>query len=218
MRTWTRSDSPRQLHDCVHRSVFRKSFLTRVISGILMKRFWSIPPPYLLPVVSVMNSIARLALATAATGPEPSIASLGWLAGLTERRWRVQHFRARACPTVTEVVGQVTGLPGRHLDSWLMPEEVCRRLFTEGARSADFALVEGTLDTRAWVQECSSERSSRRSSAGCLDARPACGGGLAVSVMGWVSPAACPMRPSRSSSTVSRTPPISIGCVRWCPP
>ena len=48
------------------------------------------------------------------------------LAGLTERRWRVQHFRTRACPTATEAVGQVTGLPGRHLDAWLMPPPVCR--------------------------------------------------------------------------------------------
>jgi cobyrinic acid a,c-diamide synthase len=93
-----------------------------------------------------MSLLPRLALATPASGPEPSIASLGWLAGLTERRWRVQHFRSRACPTVTEVVGQVTGLAGRHLDSWLMPENVCRQLFLQGVRGADIALVEGTLD------------------------------------------------------------------------
>src|SRR3954452_10011166 len=93
-----------------------------------------------------MNHLPRLALATPATGPEPSIASLGWLAGLTERRCKVQHFRSRACPTVTEVVGQVTGLAGRHLDAWLMPENVCRQLFVQGARGADLALVEGTLD------------------------------------------------------------------------
>jgi cobyrinic acid a,c-diamide synthase len=99
-----------------------------------------------------MNHLPRLALATPATGPEPSIASLGWLAGLTERRWRVQHFRSRACPTATEVVGQVTGLAGRHLDAWLMPEDVCRQLFVQGAQSADFALVEGTLDKPRGLQ------------------------------------------------------------------
>jgi cobyrinic acid a,c-diamide synthase len=92
-----------------------------------------------------MNPLPRLALATSAMGPEPSIASLGWLAGLTERRWRVQHFRSWACPTVTEVVGQVTGLAGRHLDAWLMPENICRHLFMQGAQGADLALVEGTL-------------------------------------------------------------------------
>jgi cobyrinic acid a,c-diamide synthase len=65
---------------------------------------------------------------------------------MTARRDRVQHFRSRACPFVTEAVGQVTGLPGRHLDAWLMPDDVCRRLFERGARRADLCVVEGTLD------------------------------------------------------------------------
>ena len=74
------------------------------------------------------------------------MACLSMLAGLTQRRWRVQHFRTRACPTATEAVGQVTGLPGRHLDAWLMPPDVCRELFTRASRSAELSLVEGTLD------------------------------------------------------------------------
>jgi cobyrinic acid a,c-diamide synthase len=93
-----------------------------------------------------MTSIPRLALATPATGTEPSPAALAWLAGLTGRQRRVQHFRSRACPTGNGLVGQVAGLPGRHLDSWLMPGPVLRRIFARGARQADLALVEGTLD------------------------------------------------------------------------
>jgi len=79
---------------------------------------------------------------------EPSTAALAWLAGLTEHRWRVQHFRSRACPTGTQAVGQVTGLPDRHLDAWLMPEAVLRRLLVRGAGQAELALVEGTLDDK----------------------------------------------------------------------
>ena len=93
-----------------------------------------------------MTVIPRLALAVPITGPEPSPASLGLLAGLTEIGWRIQHFRARACPTGTEVVGQVTGWPGRHLDAWLMPSDVCRTVFARGAAGADLAVVEGTLE------------------------------------------------------------------------
>jgi cobyrinic acid a,c-diamide synthase len=93
-----------------------------------------------------MIDYPRLGLATPAVGPEPSLASVAMLAGLTQRRWRVQHFRTRACPTATEAVGQVTGLPERHLDSWLMPDAVCRGLFARGAQSAELAVVEGTLD------------------------------------------------------------------------
>jgi cobyrinic acid a,c-diamide synthase len=43
-------------------------------------------------------------------------------------------------------VGQVTGLPGRHLDAWLMPPDVCRALFARAASAAELSIVEGTLD------------------------------------------------------------------------
>ena len=68
-----------------------------------------------------MTGSRALGLATSATGPEPSVACLAMLAGLTRWGWRVQHFRTRACLTAKEAVGQVTGMPGRHLDAWLMP-------------------------------------------------------------------------------------------------
>ena len=75
------------------------------------------------------------------------MACLAMLAGLTQRSWRVQHFRTRACLTSKEAVGQVTGLPGRHLDPWLMPDAVCRRLFARAAATAELSVVEGTLGT-----------------------------------------------------------------------
>ncbi|WP_250847231.1 cobyrinic acid a,c-diamide synthase [Aquisphaera insulae] len=78
--------------------------------------------------------------------------SLALMAGLAGSHRRVQHFRTRACPTATELVGQVTGLPGRHLDSWLMPESVCRSLFARGASGAHLAVVEGTLEPIATPQ------------------------------------------------------------------
>ena len=93
-----------------------------------------------------MIELPRLGLAVAGTGPEPSMAGLALLAGLNSRRLRVQHFRSKACPTSTGVVRQLTGLPGRHLDAWLMPPEVCRAIFIRGAEHADLAIVEGTYD------------------------------------------------------------------------
>lgn len=76
------------------------------------------------------------------------------LAGLTAKRWRVQHFRSRACPTANAAVVEASGLPGRHLDAWLMPPEVCRSLFTLGAFGASLALVEGTLETPLALRSC----------------------------------------------------------------
>lgn len=94
-----------------------------------------------------MGDYPRLGLAVPASGPEPSMAGLALLAGLNSRRVLVQHFRARACLTSTEVVRQFTGMPGRHLDAWLMPPEVCRAVFIRGCRNAELAVVEGTLDS-----------------------------------------------------------------------
>lgn len=93
-----------------------------------------------------MIRLSRLALATTADGPEPSAASLALMAGLGERRWRVQHFRSRSCPYGTQAVEQITGRPGRHIDAWLMPPELCRAVFVRGSYRTDLALVEGTLD------------------------------------------------------------------------
>lgn len=96
-----------------------------------------------------MMVLPRLALATPGTGIEPGPASLGLLAGLRTLRWRVQHFRSRACPTGSAAVLQATGRPGRHLDAWLMPDPLCRCVFARGAAQADLAVVEGTLDRPA---------------------------------------------------------------------
>ena len=101
-----------------------------------------------------MMDLHRLALAVPCVGPDPSPASLALMAGLTSLRWRVQHFRARACPLRTEPVAQATGLPGRHLDAWLMPPGVCRRLFARGARGSDLAIVEGTLEEPTATLSC----------------------------------------------------------------
>jgi cobyrinic acid a,c-diamide synthase len=103
----------------------------------------------------VNDRLPRLGLATCAMGPDPSVACLAMLAGLTNWGWRVQHFRTRACPTPKEGVGEVTGLPGRHLDAWLMPPDVCRGLFVRSAASAELSVVEGTLGEPIIRSSCS---------------------------------------------------------------
>ena len=104
----------------------------------------------------MMTAVPRIALSTSATGPEPSTAGLAVLAGLTASRWRVQHFRSSACPTTTEVVAAATGLPERHLDTWLMPPSVCQSLFVAGARAASLGVVEGALDAVRPASPCPS--------------------------------------------------------------
>ena len=100
-----------------------------------------------------MIQVPRLALATPATGPDPSPAGLALLGALSATGWKVQHFRSWACPLSTRPIGPITGLPERHLDSWLMPPHVCRSVFLRAARPADLAVVEGTLEAAPAVIE-----------------------------------------------------------------
>ena len=93
-----------------------------------------------------MIRVPRLALATCASGPEPAPAVLALLSALNSRQLRVQHFCSRARPTSDGLVARASGLPDRHLDSWLMSPEILRELFLRGAGSADLSVIEGTLD------------------------------------------------------------------------
>jgi len=99
-------------------------------------------------LVVKMARLPRFALATQSDAVEPSLASLAILAGLRQKELRVQHFRCLARPFGTACVRQASGLPGRHLDSWLMSPETLRCVFSRGARMADLALVEGTFAPR----------------------------------------------------------------------
>lgn len=96
------------------------------------------------PGVAMYGS-AGLGLATNAACGEPGVASLALMAGLCRAGLRVQHFRARACPTGLDRAAALTGLPDRHLDPWLMPAQVCRAVYQRGTRQCDLAVVEGQI-------------------------------------------------------------------------
>lgn len=92
-----------------------------------------------------MPNTPRLALATPPHASVPAAATLACLAALATKGLRAQYFRSRARPFGTPAITQATGLPGRHLDSWLMAPDVCRDVFLRGARRSDLTIVEGTL-------------------------------------------------------------------------
>ena len=166
----------------------------------------------------VDDRLPRVGLATSATGPEPSVACLAMLAGLTHRSWRVQHFRTRACLTAKEAVGQVTGLPGRHLDPWLMPAAVCRGLFARAGATAELSVVEGTLGDADRRLVGPMVRASGRPAADRRGARPADprGGLLPRGRLRYVPPADDPRRGRRASCwTRSPTPRSCRGSAGW---
>src|SRR3990172_972827 len=78
----------------------------------------------------------------------PSAMCLALLLALREEGYQVQHFHWRSCFPRQDMALPVTGLASRHLDSWLMPQEVCVELFARNAGAADISVIEGELEAR----------------------------------------------------------------------
>jgi cobyrinic acid a,c-diamide synthase len=94
-----------------------------------------------------MSRLARLAIGTVQPGVDAALLVWAVLAALESRSLRVQHFASQACFAPHDGARAITGQTTRHLDTWLLEPEGCRRAFERGTVNADFALVEGRFDT-----------------------------------------------------------------------
>lgn len=90
-----------------------------------------------------MKRLARLALGAAHKECSGHLTCWALLDALRRRGMKVQHFFARACFAPVNGALAATGLSSRHLDSWLMPSEICRELFQHSSADSDCAVVEG---------------------------------------------------------------------------
>ncbi len=90
-----------------------------------------------------MSRLPRIAVGT--VQPEADGTAMMWALMDAMQRWglRVQNFLSCAYFPVRDGATAITGLAPRHLDSWLMSEDLCRDLFVLGCRSSDLAIVEG---------------------------------------------------------------------------
>jgi cobyrinic acid a,c-diamide synthase len=93
-----------------------------------------------------MVDLPRLVLAGVAE-QEPTATALALMAALRARGAHVQHFRAVAAFTPVDHVTGLTGIAGRHLDSWIMSPPLCQELFVRSARAADLSVIEGAMRT-----------------------------------------------------------------------
>lgn len=62
---------------------------------------------------------------------------------------RVQSFLSHAYFAPRDGATAITGLPPRHVDSWLMSESRCREVFARGCRLSELAIVEGSFADQA---------------------------------------------------------------------
>ena len=90
-----------------------------------------------------MSGLPRIAVGT--IQPEADGTAMLWalMDALEHVGLRVQNFLPHAYFASRDGATVITGLAPRHLDSWLMPRDLCRQAFVRGARSSDLAVVEG---------------------------------------------------------------------------
>jgi cobyrinic acid a,c-diamide synthase len=106
-----------------------------------------------------MSTLPRLALGTIAaaageSGRTPNqddsagrAAIWAVLSALEGAGVKTQSFTSRACFSSVCGAAAITGRSCRHLDSWLMPRDVCQRMFRRGMRGADLGLLEGAFSS-----------------------------------------------------------------------
>lgn len=93
-----------------------------------------------------MNALPRIAVGTIGSTAERHVILCALLNVLERSGVRVQLFSSQSRFEPFAPVHAATGQGRRHLDSWLMPPEVCAELFYHAARCADLGLVEGEYD------------------------------------------------------------------------
>ncbi len=93
-----------------------------------------------------MSNLARIALGTVQEHVDHTAILWALLDVLELSGHRVQTFLARSQFVPRDGSVAITGQSTRHLDSWLMPRNVCQEIFQWGTRSCDLTIVEGQFD------------------------------------------------------------------------
>jgi cobyrinic acid a,c-diamide synthase len=93
-----------------------------------------------------MPCLPRLAAGTIQPGAEAEVVLWSLIEAFRQSRVHVQSFLSRASLADGRQLAAASGIPLRHLDSWLMSPETCREVFVRGAQGCDLALVHGKYD------------------------------------------------------------------------
>lgn len=94
-----------------------------------------------------MSLLNRLAIGAVAEDIRHELILWGLIDYLSKADTHVQVFRSRACFSELDASISITGESPRHLDSWLMPADMCREVFAHGMKSRDIGIVEGRYDS-----------------------------------------------------------------------
>jgi cobyrinic acid a,c-diamide synthase len=103
-----------------------------------------------------MSSSARIALGTVQPEARPQPVAWALLEVLSRQGLQIQHFLSQACFLPGNVATTITGLCSRHLDSWVMSQEICREIYLRGTSSVDMGVVEGRYFPQSETVPCGS--------------------------------------------------------------
>ena len=92
-----------------------------------------------------LQKIPRLLLAAPESGSGKTVLTCGILALLQRRGISCVSYKCGPDYIDPMFHHQVLGIPGYNLDSFFIPQQQVRRLFTQTARKADMALIEGVM-------------------------------------------------------------------------
>ncbi len=87
----------------------------------------------------------RLVIAGTGSGVGKTTLTIGIMAALQKKGYRVQGFKCGPDYIDPSYHTAVTGRPSRNLDSWMLSHEVVKEIFKRGSDGADIAIIEGVM-------------------------------------------------------------------------
>ncbi|WP_027417596.1 cobyrinate a,c-diamide synthase [Aneurinibacillus terranovensis] len=87
----------------------------------------------------------RIIIAGTGSGAGKTTITLGLMAALKRKGFVVQGFKCGPDYIDPAYHTAITGRPSRNLDSWMLSEDVVRRVFHNGSSEADISIIEGVM-------------------------------------------------------------------------
>ena len=108
--------------------------------------FRSGSPPRVAEIPRVaVTQVPRIAVGSIQPGVDTQAVVWAMLESFRRTGVQAQNFHCRSHFLKCDGALSITGLSTRHLDSWLMPPDLCRQLFCRASRGIDLAVIQGSF-------------------------------------------------------------------------